>query len=285
VSNLHAFDRLGVPVDRVYADDGALLVATPYGGQILQWASHSAAPQGHLFVASLANARDGTAIRGGVPVIFPQFGMRGPIQQRKHGFARNANWVRVWVGSPAGDACIRYVLDDSRQSDPQWPHQYLCSLTATANATQLRIELAIANLGAETFTFTTALHTYLFAVTRLEAVALRGLQGSRYVDSANGDEERIDTNVKLQFQGEVDRIYATSDCVHLETDKGCLRLDSSGFADTVVWNPGSEKAASLADLGAGDDQRFICVEPGCVLTPVALEAGDVWRAHHTITLE
>ena len=44
-----------------------------------------------LFLSSLAKFEPPTAIRGGIPVCWPQFGDMGPVKQQ-HGFARNLAW-------------------------------------------------------------------------------------------------------------------------------------------------------------------------------------------------
>ena len=69
--------------------DGSALVVAEQGAQVLSW--KSADGREHLYL-SPASARDGrTAIRGGVPVCFPQFNQRGPLV--KHGFARLMTWT------------------------------------------------------------------------------------------------------------------------------------------------------------------------------------------------
>ncbi|PZU43126.1 MAG: hypothetical protein DI571_10080 [Arsenicicoccus sp.] len=37
-------------------------------------------------------------------------------------------------------------------------------------------------------------------------------------------------------------------------------LTTQGSTQTVVWNPGEEKAATIGDLGAQEWRRFLCVE-------------------------
>ncbi|KAG2568532.1 putative glucose-6-phosphate 1-epimerase [Panicum virgatum] len=60
-----------------------------YGGQVTSWKN------GHgdelLFVSSKAIFKPPKAIRGGIPICFPQFGTQGNLE--KHGFARNRLWV------------------------------------------------------------------------------------------------------------------------------------------------------------------------------------------------
>jgi glucose-6-phosphate 1-epimerase len=43
----------------------------------------------------------------------------------------------------------------------------------------------------------------------------------------------------------------------------------------VVWNPGSEAAAKIADIGANQETFYICVERGAVMKEAwHLEAGS-----------
>ena len=44
-----------------------------------------------LFLSERSEFRAGTAIRGGIPVIFPQFAAEGPLP--RHGFARTSEWT------------------------------------------------------------------------------------------------------------------------------------------------------------------------------------------------
>jgi glucose-6-phosphate 1-epimerase len=80
-----------------------LLLSHPSGGQaeIYLYGAHltSWTPAGGgeaLFLSRAAKYEPGVPIRGGVPVIFPQFAELGPLP--KHGFARVHSWR--WTDSP-----------------------------------------------------------------------------------------------------------------------------------------------------------------------------------------
>ena len=77
-----------LPAVTIRAADGAQATVTLYGGHLVSWQTSDG--QERLF-CSRASSLDGSrAIRGGVPVIFPQFGARGTGM--RHGFARVATW-------------------------------------------------------------------------------------------------------------------------------------------------------------------------------------------------
>ena len=57
----------------------------------------------------------------------------------------------------------------------------------------------------------------------------------------------------------------------------------SGFADTVVWNPGAAKCATMTDLEPQDYHWFACVEAAQVGTPIRLAPGQKWQGMQTLT--
>jgi glucose-6-phosphate 1-epimerase len=67
-----------------------------------------------------------------------------------------------------------------------------------------------------------------------------------------------------------------------ERDRAMI-VESEGFRDAVIWNPGRERAAALRDLEPGDEARFVCIEAAVVQTPVTLGAGRRWAGTQTLT--
>lgn len=59
------------------------------GAHLLSWIPEGGSER--LFLSAASQFRSGAAIRGGVPVIFPQFGTFGSLP--KHGFARILPWI------------------------------------------------------------------------------------------------------------------------------------------------------------------------------------------------
>src|SRR5437868_277774 len=83
---------------RLKAPDGAEATVTLYGAHLVSW--KDATGQERLFL-SARSALDGSkAIRGGVPVIFPQFAARGAGM--RHGFARVLAWRLRETGLDGG---------------------------------------------------------------------------------------------------------------------------------------------------------------------------------------
>lgn len=76
------------PCIHLHAEGASALVAL-HGAHVLSWIP--ADGREHLFLSDRAIVDGQAAIRGGIPLIFPQFGERGSL--RKHGFARTAPWT------------------------------------------------------------------------------------------------------------------------------------------------------------------------------------------------
>ena len=246
------------------------------GGQLLSWVC---AGRERLFLSPRARTGPGQAIRGGVPVIFPQFGTFGP--GARHGFARLQRWQAVEAAT-TGEVCAE--LRDSPETRAAWPHAFRLRLSAQATPGRLTLALTVENTGDRRFEFTTALHTYL-AVDDLGDCALHGLAGRPYLDAAGGGRrDAVHDDAPLRFAGEVDRVYAGADELRLSAPAGDTCIGAHGFSETVVWNPGAALAAGLADLGADQQARFVCIEAAVVRRPVSLEPGARWQGRQIVTV-
>lgn len=235
-----------------------------------------------LYLSGATELRAGAAIRGGVPVIFPQFGSEGPLP--KHGFARTREWNVVDGPRVAGDAAVaRLTLAADESTRALWPNEFVAEVQVRVAGSSLEVALSIVNTGAEAFRFTAALHTYL-RIGDVADASLHGLRGVTYRDSAAGGIERLDTDPLISIAGEIDRVYLDAPPrVEVREPHRTTRVEMAGFRDTVVWNPGAERAARLADLDRGGERHMLCVEAAIVRTPVVLEVGERWRGAQTLT--
>jgi glucose-6-phosphate 1-epimerase len=252
------------------------------GAHLTSWVPVGGSEQ--LYLSGAAVYRPRAAIRGGVPVIFPQFGGFGSLP--KHGFARILPWELDQLTIHDGLATARLMQRDSVASRQVWNFPYSLSLTIELGDTHLGLRLDLENPGAGPLTFTAALHTYL-RVSDLSEASLIGLGGQSFLDTRNGQLlPGMQTESSLIFTAETDRIYqnAPSPLV-LQDPLHRVEIASSGFPDCVVWNPGPVLAARLADLESGGEQRFVCVEAAQALEPVSLPPGARWSAAQTLQFQ
>jgi glucose-6-phosphate 1-epimerase len=266
------FDSADGPVPCIDLARGAARARVALqGAQALSWVPARGGER--LFHGTATRYGAGRGIRAGIPVIFPQFADRGPLA--RHGWARTSDWTFLGVDAEDGVSSAVFALDDDA-SRTMWPHRYALRLRAGLDADTLTVALEVRNRGDAPFDFACALHSYL-RVARLAAIRLDGVAGRAFTERSSGA-TGIDPAPSPRFDGEVDRIYPGCDGERLLRDGlAALRIETTGFADTVVWNPGAALAAGLADLAPGEHDRFVCVEPACVEPRITLAPGAAWR--------
>jgi len=252
--------------------DDNLLQFCDYGGHILSWHCQG---RERLFLSQKAKFEAGTAIRGGIPIIFPQFSNRGPLP--RHGFARTQYWQVLQC--EGAQAHLR--LRDNAQTKKILPQAFVADLFIELKPSQLQLTLQITNSGDDVFDFTSALHSYL-AVSDIATVQVSGLQTCSYEDALSKKRRLADDDV-LRFEREVDRIYQCNQTV-LHDGEQQLQLHGDGFDDSVIWNPHAATTATINDLGADEWRRFVCIEAANVMTKIVLPPGAQSSASHTLTV-
>jgi glucose-6-phosphate 1-epimerase len=274
------------PLTLRHAASGASATLTLFGAQLLSYVHGG---QEALFLSTRAVLDGSRPIRGGIPIAFPQFAAQGPLPM--HGFARTA----LWRLEHQGDGVAVLALSDSEATRALWPHAFSLRYTVTFDGPTLTTALAVTNSGAAPLAFEALLHTYVAgggagAVdgAGTGALTLAGLQGQAYFAKATG-EAGVEAREALPLQGEFDRVYSArsgSSAVEVRGVAGpafsrvtVRRRGEAGSAsgsgsqevpvDVVVWNPGAERAAAIADLGPEDWRSYVCVEPGRVAQATA----------------
>lgn len=265
-------DLPGIRLDA--GSNGHAFVAAQ-GAQVLSWQAADGIERLYLSPSTGGLTRDGrkaAPIRGGVPVCFPQFSDRGTMV--KHGFVRNLPW-RPGTRSPAS---LTMTLHDGDASRQHWPHAFDAQLEVRLEPGMLDIVFRVANSGDAPFSFMTALHTYL-RVEDVRRLKLLGLQDVSYQDATDHCTVKTQEEAELAIPGEVDRVYMnTPGSVELvDRDRSLLTVSQSGFFDTVVWNPGPDRARLLADMPDEDWVHMLCVEAACASAAVTLEPGAHWE--------
>jgi glucose-6-phosphate 1-epimerase len=257
-----------LPKVTLVSSDGARAEVYLHGAHVVSWIP--AGGDEHLFLSERSAFASGSAIRGGVPVIFPQFASVGPLP--KHGFARNMAWELV----SQVDAAARFRLSSSTATEAIWPRAFVAELDVRVGEPSLEIELGVENTGAEDATFTAALHTYL-RVADVRETIIRGLAGHRYRDSAAGGATRVDDAEQVTIDGQVDRVYLdVPNPIDVVEPARTTRVSMTGFKDVVVWNPGEKMSAGLADMEPDGYLRMLCIEAAAVGTPIVLAPGERW---------
>ena len=272
------------PTVLLTSPDGAEARLSLEGGHLLSWRPAGASEQ--LYLSPRSEFVPGKAIRGGVPVCFPQFAERGPLP--KHGFARTLPWELVSLEQGKDDALAVLRLRDTEATRALWPHAFELELSVRVGGRTLDIELACENTGDAPLQFTAALHTYL-RVADLDAVSVEGLSGLRYFDSIKQAEalQRMD----LLLTGEkgvldLDRIYfgVKERPLLVAEDRRQVVVQHQGFDDAVVWNPGPERCVRLPDMPPEGWSEMLCVEAATIGIPVQLPPGESWVGRQSLSV-
>ena len=255
----------GQPCIRLSAGNGDTALVALHGAQVLSWI---AGGRERLFLSPSAVFDGQAAIRGGIPLCFPQFNQRGPLT--KHGFARNLAWR-----AEAGATGLALHLVDDEHTRTWWPQAFAARLDVVLSAGGLRVDCTVRNTGTAAWDFTIALHSYL-CVDDIAQASVHGLDGCARWDAVQ--DVRGTQHGPITFAGEYDSVFAAAPAP-LQLHDGAHRLEitqSPSMSQTVVWNPGAALCARLPDMPADGYAHMLCVETAQIDTPVVLASGAVW---------
>ncbi|XP_028411271.1 putative glucose-6-phosphate 1-epimerase [Dendronephthya gigantea] len=267
-----------LPKIHLKKDDSSEVEVCLHGGTVTSWKCRG---REMLFVSKNAVYNGKKAIRGGIPVVFPNFGPweLGP----QHGFARTETWKvhKSPEKDEDGNIVAILLLEDTEELRKIWNYNFKFWYTLILKDREFIMEVNIQNTGSKEFEFTTLLHTY-FNVD-VEKVKIQGLQGCDFIDKINGG-ERKETDKYVQISGNVDSVYKqTSNELLLFTGDHNIQIKKENFPDAVIWNPWSEKAKQMSDFGDEEYHDMVCVEPGYVSSSFKLQPNESFKAKQTLT--
>jgi glucose-6-phosphate 1-epimerase len=205
----------------------------------------------------------GQPIRGGVPICFPWFGVKaGDAAAPPHGVARLLPWRIESVAAEAGGRLrATLTLESDGYTRGVFPHDFALRFVVSVGAS-LGMELTVRNTGQGPLTFEEALHSYL-AVSDVRQIALTGLEGATYIDKTDAFKRKVAPPGALEVRGETDRVFLGTQAAVTLRDPAWQRrivVTKKGSNTTIVWNPWSQKAKVIPDLGDDDWQGMVCVE-------------------------
>ncbi|KAM1824125.1 hypothetical protein ACFX13_023757 [Malus domestica] len=256
-----------------------------YGGQVVSWKNERR--EELLFMSSKATGKPPRAIRGGIPVCFPQFGNFGSLEQ--HGFAKNRLWSVDSDPSPLAptnnQTSVDLILKSTEEDLKTWPRSFELRLRVSLNAGKLTLIPRVRNTDSKAFSFTFGLINYLY-VSDISEVRVEGLETLDYLDNLMRRERFTEQADAITFDEEVNRVYLGTPTKIAMIDherKRTFVLRKDGMPDAVVWNPWDKKAKTIPDLGDEDYKTMLCVDSAAIETPIFLKPSEEWKGRQELS--
>ncbi|XP_059284714.1 putative glucose-6-phosphate 1-epimerase [Lycium ferocissimum] len=255
------------------------------GGQVVSWKNERR--EELLFRSNKTLWKPPKAIRGGIPISFPQFGIFGSLE--RHGFARNRVWSLDDSPSPLpaanSQSTVDLILKSTEEDLKTWPHRFELRLRISVSAGKLTLIPRVRNIDNKPFSFTFSLRNYL-SVSDISEVRVEGLETLDYFENLQQGERYTEQADAITFDSEIDRVYLSTPTKIAIIDhekKRTYVLQKEGMADAVVWNPWDKKAKSLPDLGDEDYKKMLCVDSAAVETPIILKPSEEWKGRQELS--
>ena len=256
-----------------------------HGAQVTSWK-----PGGNdevLFLSTKSRWQEGQAIRGGIPICFPWFrAKRDDPKAPAHGFVRTRSWQLESIAEEEPGIVVSMSIESDDQTRRWWPADFRL-VHRVVFGPELILELTCTNTGKTGLCLEEALHTYN-RVSDVANVRLQGLDSVQFLDNTDSNRARLQ-NGDVTIASATDNAFmATKTDVDL-LDQKChrhIRLKKANSLTTVVWNPWSEGAARLADLGDDEWREFLCVEASNILAAsVSLAPGEEHKIRAVLSVE
>ena len=233
-----------------------------YGGQVLTWQPKNHRPV--FWLSQSSSYQQGKAIRGGIPLCWPWFGLHHAdikAEAGNHGFARQQNWRLDSV--ELNELGVIVILSwQGRNTHPLWPTHCKLEQTLFFGLTFSQV-LTMTNLSDEDVEYTGALHSY-FSVSAPKNITVTELSALKFDDKLTSQKGIIEP--LLSGLGPVDRVYWSNSndkqVMHI-VDKAWQRtveIEAENASQWVFWNPGREVAQKMLDIHKDGEQEYICLE-------------------------
>ncbi|KAL7554071.1 hypothetical protein ACHAWF_017437 [Thalassiosira exigua] len=285
------------PITIKHTKSGAQCTIYPFGAHLTSYRTGSGK---ELLFLSRDAVLDGTkAIRGGIPLCFPQFGQPDKSMPQ-HGFLRNNYWKEVggsrFDDDESAGISMELALEDVVNSrGGKWEVgtklDAKCTYAVKIDGSGFTTTICMENKGQEPWDFQVLLHNYFLVEGGMaldgEQCNVKGLEGYMVADKVSGKDYVHGADAVTVPEIIIDRVYTPPEGkmdLNLAISAGSsnsLQLSAHGEVNGatvpvsgVVWNPHEAKAKAMADFGDGQHVDMICVEPGLLSNVPSLEGGS-----------
>ncbi|KAE9984299.1 hypothetical protein EG327_005060 [Venturia inaequalis] len=263
-----------------------------HGATVSSWTSSSKEQQ--LFLSSASVLDGSAALRGGIPVVFPNFATpptnHSTSKMPQHGFARNSTWNFVGSQKTEEGSSLDLVFHLNSSSlitkyQQDWPYRVDLTYTVILSPNKLTAKIKVVNTDKVPFEFQYLLHSYL-ALPDITQATVSGLEGSTYQDKTQDYKVIAEKSNAVTITNETDRIYTppTIDRPVVLNIAGKPRVSVSreNLPDVTVWNLWETKAGTTKDFAPKTAwKNYLAIEPGHVVKFMKIAAGSTWEARVT----
>ncbi|KAI9482090.1 hypothetical protein LPJ78_000884 [Coemansia sp. RSA 989] len=251
-----------------------------FGATVTSWKSQG---KERLFLSKQAKLDGSKAIRGGIPLVFPQF---GPGELPQHGFARTRKWSLIGTKKHGSGVIAQFELTENADTlASNWPYRFVLRYTVTMTKTTLSTIIEYENNDTREFSFTSLMHTY-FRVPSIDYTVVGGLKNTRYADKVKQTINEVEPRNDITIAANEDRVYENvPGVVDVRYGGERVTIKRFNFKDIVLWNPWVEKAQEMSDFGDAEYKEMVCVEAGTVASKVELRPGQTISCGQLLTVE
>ena len=197
-------------------------------------------------------------VHGGIPICWPSFSFdTADAGLPQHGFARYSPFRAENRRTAEDYDEVTLVLESNEETLRMWPHEFRLEVKVQLTD-RLRVSVKTVNVGKAPLELTEAMHAY-FRVADVKRCAVRGLVADPK------DEGWASACVFRPTGGCSGTFGAWRPDLVLEDDveKRAVGLSMTGNNSVVLWNPG-DYGKRKENLGVGEWDKFLCVEPASV---------------------
>ncbi|UIZ29727.1 hypothetical protein KXD40_003054 [Peronospora effusa] len=243
-------------------------------------------------------------IRGGIPIIFPNFGNREGFPNQ--GFASTTDWTLVSSKNSTEEkipSMATFTMESSDATRAIWPVDFKLEYVVELYANELTTALYVTNTFTEQIKFQALLHNYLWVDdVRNKGAVVSGLEGVNYFDQV-AQVNKTESRKYIDFAAETDNVYRNApDMVQVLIDgtntvqrsvsvrkEGSISSTDSQEVlktetDFVVWNPWVNRAEAMQDFNNEEYINMVAVEPGRVSEMQPLLAGKTYTLKQSIAV-
>jgi len=236
-------------------NDSACANIALQGAHIFHYARKEETPL--LWLSDSSEFEYGKAIRGGVPLCWPSFGMNN-TSLPQHGFARTSMFEllsHTEIDNTKTELVL--VLVDTPESLKQWPHKFKLELKISISQ-ELVMELTTTNIDEREFKITQALHTY-FNISDISDAIVKGLDNKSRFDALSN--KTFTQEGDIGFTEEFDSVFQGVDSeIKLLDAIREIKINNEGSSSVVVWNPWIAKCSRMSGMKKSAYKEFVCIE-------------------------